>query len=169
MQTTLEQNGQMDQPDVNEFDTSSERQQQYDQLYAEMYELYEEAKLMNRRRSRLLHRATEISQAAEKLGRKTPQGSRLAIDLDELRMDALSGEVEVLSQSLEFGEEFGLPYDFALSNILNEKLKKAVMLLDEVRFKISVEVYTEDFLHELNQGTKRITSAIRRLDQDPIV
>jgi hypothetical protein len=60
-------------------------------------------------------------------------------------------------------------YDFALSDDLHEKLKKAVMLLDEVRFKIAGEEYTEDFLNELNQGTKRITDAIRRLDQDPIV
>jgi predicted Zn-dependent protease len=60
-------------------------------------------------------------------------------------------------------------YDFALSDNLNEKLKKAVMLLDEVRFKIAGEEYTQDFLNELNQGTKRITDAIRRLDQDPIV
>ena len=60
-------------------------------------------------------------------------------------------------------------YDFALSDELNEKIQKAVILLDEVRFSIGYEKYAEDFLNELNQGTKRITDAVRRLDQDPIV
>jgi len=62
-------------------------------------------------------------------------------------------------------------YDFALSDDMNEKLKKAVMLLDEVRSKLAQdgEEFTEDFVNELNQGTKRITDAVRRLEQDPIV
>ena len=60
-------------------------------------------------------------------------------------------------------------YDFALSDELNEKIQKAVILLDEVRFSIGYEKYAEDFLNELNQGLKRITDAVRRLDQDPIV
>ena len=60
-------------------------------------------------------------------------------------------------------------YDFALSDELNEKIQKAVMLLDVVRFSVGYEKYAEDFLNELNQGLKRITDAVRRLDQDPIV
>jgi len=62
-------------------------------------------------------------------------------------------------------------YDFALSDELNEKLKQAVMLLDQVRFKLAYDGkdYTQDFVNELNQGTNRITNAIRGLDQEPIV
>ncbi len=62
-------------------------------------------------------------------------------------------------------------YDFALSDDLNEKLRKAVMLLDEVRFKLASEEaeYMENFLKELDQGTRRIRDAIRGLDQDAIV
>ena len=62
-------------------------------------------------------------------------------------------------------------YDFALSDDLNEKLRKAVMLLDEVRFKLASEEadYMENFLNELNQGTTQIREAIRGLDQDAIV
>ena len=62
-------------------------------------------------------------------------------------------------------------YDFALSDELNEKLKTAVMLLDQVRFKLAYdgEKYTQEFVNELNQGTDKIAGAIRRLDQDPIV
>ena len=62
-------------------------------------------------------------------------------------------------------------YDFCLTDDLNEKLQKAVMLLDQVRFKIAYdrEEFTQDFLNELNQATEKITSAVRRLDQEPIV
>jgi len=64
-----------------------------------------------------------------------------------------------------------LDYDFALSDDLNEKLKTAVTLLDEVRFKLANEGegFTREFTDELTQGTKQIVEAIRRLDQDPIV
>ena len=64
-----------------------------------------------------------------------------------------------------------LHYDFCLPDDLNNKLKKAVILLDQVRFKLAYEKekFMEDFVNELNLGTKRITDAIRRLDQDPIV
>jgi len=62
-------------------------------------------------------------------------------------------------------------YDFALSDDLNEKLRKAVVLLDEVRFKLASEEaeYMENFLNELNQGTTQIRDTIRGLDQDAIV
>ena len=62
-------------------------------------------------------------------------------------------------------------YDFCLSDELNEKLQKAVMLLDQVRFKIAYdgEEYTRDFVNELNQATEKITNAVRGLDQEPIV
>jgi len=62
-------------------------------------------------------------------------------------------------------------YDFALSDKMNEKLKVAVMLLDEVRFKLARdgEKYTREFMNELTQGTKQITDAIHRLDQPPII
>ena len=62
-------------------------------------------------------------------------------------------------------------YDFALSDKMNEKLKVAVMLLDEVRFKLARdgEKYTREFMNELTQGTKQITDAIYRVDQPPII
>ena len=62
-------------------------------------------------------------------------------------------------------------YDFALSDELNEKLKQAVMLLDQVRFKLAYDGkdYTQGFVNELNQATEKITNAIRGLDQEPIV
>ena len=62
-------------------------------------------------------------------------------------------------------------YDFCLSDDLNDKLQKAVMLLDQVRFKLACDGkdYTRHFVNELNQATERITNAVRGLDQDPIV
>ena len=62
-------------------------------------------------------------------------------------------------------------YDFCLSDDLNDKLQKAVMLLDQVRFKLAYdgEEFTQHFVNELNLATERITNAVRGLDQDPIV
>ncbi len=62
-------------------------------------------------------------------------------------------------------------YDFCLSDDLNEKLKTAINLLNEVDAELCEEKedYLEDFLYELKQGTHRLVTAIRGLDQDPIV
>ncbi len=62
-------------------------------------------------------------------------------------------------------------YDFCLSDDLNEKLKTAICLLDEidVELRATKEDYLEPFLYELKQGTHRLVTAIRGLDQDPIV
>ncbi len=62
-------------------------------------------------------------------------------------------------------------YDFCLNDELNEKLKKAIHLLDEVDIQLRAtnEDYLEPFLYELRQGTRRITDAVRGLDQDPVV
>ena len=59
-------------------------------------------------------------------------------------------------------------YDFCLSDELNEKLRAAVTLLDEVLLTLAQEreEFAQDFVHELNQGTKRIANAISRLEQD---
>jgi hypothetical protein len=64
-----------------------------------------------------------------------------------------------------------LDYDFCLTDDLNEKLQKAVMLLDEVRFKLAYdgEKIMQEFVNELNHGTQKITDTVRRLNQDPIV
>ena len=63
-----------------------------------------------------------------------------------------------------------LHFSIAARN-LDEKLKTAINLLNEVDAELCEEKedYLEDFLYELKQGTHRLVTAIRGLDQDPIV
>ena len=97
------------------------------------------------------------------------EGLRPLYEKEESELNSLAMFLIPKAYPSEFGGKFDSDYDFALSDDLNEKIKTVVTLLDEVRFKLADESCAENFLSELNQGTKRITDAVRRLDQDPIV
>ncbi len=75
-------------------------------------------------------------------------------------------------------EDYG--YDFCLPEDLNEKLVKAVKLLDEVHKSLGRHIFSDgyvetgfssidDFIADLGSQIDRLKMVIRGLDQDPIV
>ncbi len=77
-------------------------------------------------------------------------------------------------------ENEGYAYDFCLPEDLNEKLAKAVKLLDEVHKSLGRHIFSDgyvetgfssidDFTADLGSQVNRLKMIVRGLDQDPIV